>query len=69
MTVKELQKRTRNMNPDTEIVIQVYNPLINSELPQIYSFNTTNVYRYKKPKDTLVLDISRKQQNANKYSQ
>ena len=69
MTVKELLKRIRNMSPDTEIVIQAYNPLINSELPQIYSFNTTNVYRYKKPKDTLVLDISRKQQNANKYSQ
>lgn len=69
MTVKELLKRIRNMNPDTEIVIQAYNPLINSELPQIYSFNPTNVYRYKKPNDTLVLDISRKQQNANKYSQ
>ena len=68
MTVKELLKRIRNMNPETEIVIQAYNPLINSELPQIYSFNSTNVYRYKKPNDTLVIDISGKQQNANKYS-
>lgn len=69
MTVKELLKRIRNMTPDTEIVIQAYNPLIDSELPQIYSFNPTNIYRYKKPNDTLVIDISGKQQNTSKYSQ